>query len=193
MKPRAGLSGLFPIALMALLAGLTLWLDRSTRSDAPAGDARLRHDPDSWVDNAHLRRYGPDGRLQHDLRAASMLHFPDDDTTEMGQPTLTYVRPQASTHARADTAVMQGKGEVVTLRGNVRVVRDASGDHAEMVAEMPQLVVWPDDERARTDAPVRIRQGESVITGVGMDIDNIELVYRLHHDVRGVIQPGERR
>lgn len=193
MKLRGGLSGLFPIALMALLAGLTLWLERSTRSEAPAGDARLRHDPDAMADNVHLRRYGPDGELQHDLRAVHMAHFPDDDTTEMRQPALTYVRPQASTHARADTAVMQGKGEVVTMRGNVRVARDASGDRAEMVAEMPHLVVWPDDERARTDAPVRIRQGGSVITGVGMDIDNIELVYRLHHDVRGVIQPGERR
>lgn len=188
-----GLATLFPIALMALLAGLTLWLDRSTRSGTTRDDGHYRHDPDYFVENLELRRFGKDGMLQHRLSAERMQHYPDDNTTQLIMPTLTYVRTETPTHASADFADVSGDGKLVTMRNNVRVVRDASAQRAELVAETSHMLVWPDDERARTDAPVRIQSGKSVVTGVGMDVDNIELVYRLHHEVRAVMQPGDNR
>ena len=49
-------TAIFPLALMALLAALTFWLERAANPDDPARKALKRHDPDYIIDRLSAMR-----------------------------------------------------------------------------------------------------------------------------------------
>ena len=49
------------------------------------------------------------------------------------------------------------------------------------------MTVWPDDERMRSDAPVTLTQGKTVIAAERMESDNIVGNIRLQGLVRGTL------
>src|SRR5512137_2187741 len=79
----------FPIALLALLAGLTLWIDRVVQPPQPKIDGSSRHDPDYILTNFNTLKTDQNGNPRHRLAATEMRHFPDDDTTELTRPRFT--------------------------------------------------------------------------------------------------------
>src|SRR5688572_457196 len=73
---------LFPLGLMLALALLTFYLERTVRED-DAPPALRRHDPDYLVTNFTTTTYNRDGAAETVMSAAQMVHYPDDDTTEL--------------------------------------------------------------------------------------------------------------
>lgn len=177
---------LFPLLVMALLAGLTWWLERASQPDDGSSHRPLRHDPDFYVENFTLRRFDTNGRLQHDLTAVRMLHYPDDQTTEVFSPKLNYYGTGKTT-VTARSAWLDKGGEHVRLDDDVRVVRAGAGGTPDTVITTSVMHVVPDDEIAHTDAPVTITQGESVIHGVGLKANNKTQIAELFGPVRGTI------
>lgn len=183
MKDRA--ASLFPLAMLVLLAALTFWLNRVIQEDKPRGPQR--HDPDYWVERFEVRRFDIEGKLQHTLVAEKLLHYPDDDTTIITAPRITY-HQQAPADVSARMAYMGRDGKQVDLVGDVRVVRhNATGDAPPTVLEAKTLRVFPDDETARTSDPVVITQGNSVMRGSGLDLNNKSGITVLHGRVTGTL------
>ena len=87
MKDRVALW--FPLGIMALLAALSYWLDRSVQPTTPKRDGSTRHDPDYTVESFSATRLSPDGTPQYVLAAAKMAHYPDDDSTHLERPHFT--------------------------------------------------------------------------------------------------------
>ena len=54
--------------------------------------------------------------------------------------------------------ILMKDGKEAILRDNVRVLREASPGNPEMTLETSVLNVYPDDEIARTDKPVKLTQ-----------------------------------
>lgn len=181
---------LFPIALMALLAALTFWLEQATQGNGGERDGRNRHDPDYFVDRFELRRFDADGKLQHALVAEKMLHFMDDDSTRVTAPRLTYLGP-ATTRLSADTAWLDKDGKHVRLDGNVRLLRDGNAQRLPLELATSVLHVVPDDEVAHTDAPVTLAQGKTLINARGMEVNNKTRIAVLSGPVRGAIYSGQ--
>ena len=50
-----------------------------------------------------------------------------------------------------------------------------------------ELLVYPDDEIARSGVPVTITQGRSIIYGTGIEVDNREHLFKLMGRVHGTI------
>lgn len=181
-----------PLVLAGLLAGLTYWLDHVVQT----GDARQhpggRHDPDYFVDDFTVRRFGPDGTLQHTLSATRMVHFPDDDSTEVAAPHLIY-QTQPQTDITARTAWLDSKGKHLRLNDDVRIVRAGAGGAPETVITTSVLFVTPDDEIAYTKEPVTITQGKSVVNGVGLEANNKTEIAVLSGPVHGTIYRSENK
>lgn len=183
---------LLPLLILLAFAGLTVWLERATRSDDAPSTGKQRHDPDVIVNNFTLRRFDETGVVQHTLTATEMRHYPDDDTTELDTPHLLYSGKLAPTHISAERATLTKDGKEAILRDNVRVLRAASPGRDEMTLATSVLHVYPDDELARTDQPVRLTQGPSVATGVGMVADRIKQEYVLESRVKATIERARR-
>lgn len=186
-------SQLFPILLVALLAGLSFWLQSAVNDDETRRDGNQRHDPDAIVDNFTVRRFDANGQVKYRLTAPYLEHFPDDDSSELRSPTLLSYRPDAPPMTfTALNAKVSAKGETVFLWDQVSVSRAATADRPEMRARMPDLTVQPDAGIAFTNSPVEITMGQSWIKGVGAHLDNNDSTLVLQSQVTGVyIRPGK--
>lgn len=183
-------AGLIPVALVALLAGLTFWLDRVTQPPDDGRDGKHRHDTDYFVDQFVVRRFNADGLLQHTLVARKMVHFPDDESTEVEAPHLTYHRVPLL-RVTSNTAWLDKDGKHVRLDGDVHVIRD--GVQGRPPTEMTTSVLHavPDDEFAHTDAPVKITQGLTVLNGTGMETNNKTQISTLFGRTNGIIYKNQ--
>ena len=163
-------ASLFPLLMLLLLAALTFWLNQVVQSDHPRGPQR--HDPDYWVERFELRRFDPAGKLQHTVVADKLVHYPDDDSTIVTAPRVTYHR-LPPTEISARMAYINRDGREVDLVDEVRAIRQgALKNSPPTVLETRTMKVFPDEERGGTNDPVVITQGKSVINGSGLELDN---------------------
>jgi lipopolysaccharide export system protein LptC len=74
----------------------------------------------------------------------------------------------------------------------VRVVRAATPKEAELVLETEYLHVIPDENLAKTDRAVTIRNASAVVTASGLELNSETRVLKLQGRVRGVFEPAGR-
>lgn len=176
---------LVPLLLAGLLAGMSYWLELATRPQTAGSDGKSRHDPDYIVKKFEVRRFDTDGALQHTLVADLMRHYPDDDSTVILAPRITYHRT-LPTFVSAREARLDSKGKHVELIDDVRLTRTGAAGKPDTVLTTTRLDAYPDDEIAKTSEPVSITQGQSNVNGSGMNVDNKSSIYVLEGPVRGV-------
>lgn len=183
-------TSLFPLLLASLLAALTFWLEQAAKPQAILQDGKARHDPDYVIDHFTVSRFDTEGKLLHTLRAETMVHFPDDDTTHVSSPMLIYHQTPAS-QVTASKALLNSDATHVQLIDNVRVTRAGKGKKADSILTTALLDAYPDEEIVTTKAPVTITQGASRIDGHGLQANNKSALYTLDGPVRAIIQPKQ--
>ena len=179
---------LFPLVLLTALAALSFWLERAV--DLPMGrhDGKLRHDPDTIVENFSVRRMNVEGELQYRLHSPYMEHYGDDDSSLIKKPRLIYYRPAAPDMTlTGDQARGTEEGEKVYIWGNVVATRSADGGRPPLFARMPDLTVLPDDGTAFTPNAVEITEGQSWLRVIGLKIDNNDSTFALQSKATGLI------
>lgn len=190
-------ASIFPLVLASLLAGTAFWLEQASRIQTAGSDGKIRHDPDYMIENFHLRRFDNTGALQHTLLGKHMRHYPDDDSTIVTEPRLTYHRTPP-TFVNAREAQVDGDGEHVELIDDVRVTRGGKSGKPDVVITTQHLHAYPDEEIATTDVPVTITQGLSKTHGSSLKANNKTSIYVLDGPVNGIFfrngaQPIERQ
>ena len=187
---RFGSNQLFVVVLLALLAGLSFWLQRAVTPVEIVRDGKLRHAPDAMAENFLVRQFDEKGRVKYRLTAPYMMHFPDDDSSELKSPTLIHYRPNApQLTLTGKNAKVTSKGQTVFLWDDVKAVRAATPARPELVARMPDLTVQPDDGTAFTQSRVEITEDKSWVKGVGMHLDNNTSTFELQSQVTGLSYP----
>jgi len=175
---------LFPLGLMLALALLTFYLERTVRED-DTPPALRRHDPDYVVSNFTTTTYNRDGAVETVMSAATMVHYPDDDTTELIAPRLVHAKPQqARFSVRAERGQLSRDGDEIFLYDDVLLVRDATSERPEARMTTEFLHVLRDRSLARTDRHVKIVEGTRLLSGRGMEYDNASRELVLRSDVQ---------
>lgn len=171
---------IFPLALMLALALLTFYLERTVRDDE-SPPALRRHDPDYIVTNFTTTTYTGEGAVETVMSAERMVHYPDDDTTELFAPRVVYAKPQQPRFSvRAERGELSRDGDEIFLYGDVVLVRDAAANRPEARMTTEFLHVLRDRSLVRTDRLVKIVEGGRSLEGRGMEYNNAsrELVLR---------------
>jgi lipopolysaccharide export system protein LptC len=179
------LSSWFPLLVLVVLAGVTLWLDHIVQP--PAGPrATASGEPDYIVDGLSAMRMDHDGRVKHTLRAQKMTHYPEDDLTLLVEPKLvTFTEGRSPVTVTSRLARVSGNGENVYFEDGVRVVRAPHGNRTELVVETNYLHVIPDANIAKTDKPVTIRDATGVVVATGLELNSETRVLKLQGRVKG--------
>ena len=181
---------LFPLALMLALALLTLWLDHQVRVEGGEHPALRRHDPDYMVNNFTTTTYNRAGNAETVLSAAQMLHFPDDDSTEVTAPRVMQAKPQQSRFTvRADRGKISREGDEIFLYDNVLLVREADAAQPEGRMTTSFLHILRDKALVRTDREVLFQEPGRMLTGRGMEYFNDSRELYLHSQVRAEMEP----
>jgi lipopolysaccharide export system protein LptC len=184
---------LFPLLLMLALAGLTLWLELMVREDERLLPSPRRHDPDYIVDRLMHTRFNAQGVAESMLAAEKMLHYPDDDSTDLVAPRLVQTKAnQPRVTVTADRATLSHDGEELFLYDNVLVVREAGAGQPEARMRTSFLQVARAQSVLRTDRDVVITEVDRVLSGRGMEYNNDSGQFHLRERVRGRYRPAKR-
>jgi lipopolysaccharide export system protein LptC len=171
---------------MLSLALLTFWLERAVREEEPRGVTIRRHDPDYIVDKFVITSFDAKGATDSTLSAAKMLHYPDDDSTDLVAPRIVQTKPgEPRMTLTADRGTLSQNGDEVFLFGNVTLVRDADADRPAMRLSTSFLHVVTARSLALTDREVTIVEDHRTLSGRGMEYNSELGLLRLQHDVRG--------
>lgn len=155
------------------MALFTFWISQTVDEQGPRIDGSDRHDPDYIMDDFVTTQTDEMGNLRYVLAAAKMTHFPDDDTTELAQPKFTqYSTDKPYTKIKGQRANVSPDGEEIEILDDVVVIREAFGEKGEMQVLTDKLTVFPNQDLAKTDRPVLIKQApKTVIRATGMVYD----------------------
>lgn len=183
---RLGTTRLFPLALMLALALLTFYLERTVREEQAGHPALRRHDPDYVVSNFTATTYNREGAPLTVLSAARMVHYPDDDSTELFAPRVVQTKPaEPRISVSAERGALSGDGEEIFLYDNVVLMREAGAGRSAVRLTTSFLHLLRDRSLARTDREVTIVEDRRSLTGRGMEYNNDTREFTLHADVRG--------
>ena len=178
-----------PLAALALLVILTLWLNQLVQAPTARADGSRRHDPDLIVENFNARKLGVDGRLLYTLAARKMVHYPDDDSALLESVKVESYEPrQPRMMITADNGRLEQGGERVLIEGNVVIVRDADAKNQAARITTDKLLVLPDAGIARTESEVTLDSPSGHAVATGLEVDNRARVMHLG-PVRATFKP----
>jgi lipopolysaccharide export system protein LptC len=181
-----------PLAALALLVGLTLWLNQLVQAPSTRGDGSKRHDPDLVVDSFNAKKLGEDGRVLYTLAAKKMVHYPDDDSAHLESVTLEAFEPrQPKMTLTADRGLLEQKGERVWVEGNVVITRDADAKNESARLMTDKMLVLPDEGIARTTSEVTMVSASSHAVAAGLELDNRARTLKLDR-VRATFRTAKR-
>ena len=184
-------SSLFPLLLLLVLAAGSFWLERAVQAPERDNSGRTRHDPDFIAEDFGVTKMSTTGKPEYRLSATRMLHFPDDESTDIVEPRLVQQHDNAAPIViRARRGVVSRDGEEARFYGEVEVVREAGQGRSELRMQTEYLQIIPERDLARTDRLVTITEGRSRLAGVGMELNNRTRQFELLSQVRGTFYAG---
>jgi lipopolysaccharide export system protein LptC len=185
------LAALLAIFLLSILAAFTYYLaEYANRGDKVADNKVVRHEQDYFVERFTLIKLNAQGQPTFRLAADLMKHFPDDDTIEFTKPRLISLdksKPVITVVSESGKAGPQG--DITELFGNVVLTRAPNEMSKLLKMNTEYLLVDTNKETGTTDKPVKITQGASELTGIGMDFDNLNRLFALHSNVKSTWVP----
>jgi len=182
-----------PLVVLALLVGLTFWLNQLVQPAAARHDGATRHDPDLMVDNFSARKLGLDGAVLYTLAARRMVHYPDDDSAHLEAVKLEAFEPsQPKMTATADRGRLEQGGDRVWAEGNVVLIREADARLGEARLMTQRLLILPDAGIARTRDLVTLESPEGRARAIGMELDNHARILKLDR-VHATYRPSPKR
>jgi lipopolysaccharide export system protein LptC len=183
----------FPVILLALLAGLSFWLEQIVKPGAPPRDARTRHDPDLILKSFDAVKLGATGAPSYTLAASELLRYPDDQTARLDNPRFVQISDTGvRTTITSKYGTVSGNGDNVYFVDDVKAVRGAYQDRSELTLETSYLQVTPELELARTDQAVTIRDANAMVSGVGLELRNEERIATVLSRVKGRYAPPKK-
>jgi lipopolysaccharide export system protein LptC len=178
-----------PLAIVALLAGMTFWLDQVANTRLPDNPAGFSHDTDYVVENFSATAFDERGHPRYRLSARKMAHYMDDDSTELEMPKFErHDGDTAPIHVSSRRGLITASGEDVYFLGDTRLERPARPGQPAMEMDADYIRVIPDADILRTDKPITVRQGTSIIQASGLFIDGDKRVMRLSGRVKATYE-----
>jgi lipopolysaccharide export system protein LptC len=179
---------------MAFLGLLTLWLQYAVL-EGSGGDAKpARHDPDAIVESFTVQRLDGSGKLQYTFSAPKMTHFSDDGSGEVLYPRLVQIAEDGGNFsATANRGTVSRQGEEAFLYGNVVILREATPQRPEFRARTEFLHVLAEQGISRSDQTVTISEGRSILSGVGMVVNNKKQQFTLQSQVKATFDAPPRK
>lgn len=179
-----------PVLLLAVLAGASWWLVRSTpeAGSAPAEKA-VRHEPDYEMERFSVQHYTQAGPAKGVMVGARMRHYPDTDEMHIDAVRLRWADEQGHLmHAEAASAVAHDDARKVRLEGGAKVRRDPiPGVSAAMEFSGERIDFDADAATARSDAPVLLRDGQATLRAAALTYSHREGVLELSGGVKGTV------
>lgn len=168
---------IMPLAILALLGGLTFWLSQYVTNNPIRNAANSRHDPDVIIERFTARKLSPTGDVQYVVTANKMTHFADDDSAVLENVVFTSMAPgQPTLTARAPTGKSIEGGARIVMEGGVVIESAAMGNMAAMTLRTPRVTILPDDNIASSNEGVIVESVQGNLRAASFELNNLTQV-----------------
>lgn len=184
------LTAYVPLALMAVLAGMTFWLLRLTPMPDEVHTAPVAPKvPDNYLVNFVARSFDANGELTSQVAGAAAQHLPATGELRIQTARMSaWGDNNTTTDSTANHAVVNQAQTQFELTGDVVVNRRApNAPRVQIVGQ--QLFIDTELDRMRTDLPVVVRRDADEIKAQRMVVDNASGVAQFVGQVRAVLRP----
>jgi lipopolysaccharide export system protein LptC len=184
------LTAYVPLALMAVLAGMTFWLLRLTPVPDEVHTAPVAPKvPDNYLVNFVARSFDASGELSSQVAGDAAQHLPATGELRIQVARMiAWGDNSTTTDSTAKNAVVNQAQTQFELTGDVVVNRRApNAPHVQIVGQ--QLFIDTELDRMRTDLPVVVRRDADEIKAQRMVVDNASGITQFDEQVRAVLQP----
>lgn len=184
------LTAYVPLALMAVLAGMTFWLLRLTPVPDEVHTAPVAPKvPDNYLVNFVARSFDASGELSSQVAGDAAQHLPATGELRIQVARMiAWGDNSTTTDSTANNAVVNQAQTQFELTGDVVVNRRApNAPHVQIVGQ--QLFIDTELDRMRTDLPVVVRRDADEIKAQRMVVDNASGITQFDEQVRAVLQP----
>jgi lipopolysaccharide export system protein LptC len=187
------ITSLISLIAMAALAGITYWLLQATRPPATTGEAGpMTHSPDYFAENFSVSELDQSGTTQYRLTATTMVHYEDDDNSDLTNPAIRAFQPgRPIVTATGERGTVNSDASIVDLYDHARILRAPGDGDPEMQADSSHFRVFVNSDVIETEKPVKLRRGLSVTTASAMNYNNVTRVMQLFGNVRGTIAASD--
>lgn len=177
--------------LVAIIAGLSVWLFQDQPDKGPTVTVLTQSAPDSFMENFTTQALDANGQLQYQLQAAHMAHYADDNHSDFRQPQFTAYRPDGQRwKVVADSGLALDGSQQIMLNGAVTLTRQAN-DSAPINLEIRtrDVKIRPADDYAETEQHTTIIRNEGTLETTGLQVHFREGQIQLLSQVRGIYAP----
>lgn len=109
---------------LVLFLGLFWWLPDALVDPAMKLTGTRPDEPDYWVRNFSITAMGDNGTPRYILRAASLTHYPGNESTRLERPQLLqYDEHNTPIVTVADAGRVSPDGKKLVMTGNVKIIR----------------------------------------------------------------------
>jgi len=172
----------------------SFWLVQVMRGDAQGPNVNVGNDPDYIIDNFSFVRMSETGQPRYVISGERLTHRPADNTSDIEKPVVQNMSTEhPNMTMTANTAHVNQDQNQIDLSGNVDISRPGSKTTQPLRIRTEALTVLPDEEISRTDKPIEMRLGGSVVTGVGMVANNATMQLQVGGRGRIVSPPRTAR
>ncbi|MBM3375430.1 MAG: LPS export ABC transporter periplasmic protein LptC [Betaproteobacteria bacterium] len=161
-------SALLALGLMAALA-LAAWL-LTELALSPVWDSSYRSSTklNAQITGAELTQTDERGQTRFQIASPSLSLF-EDGSAEMSNPVMLALRNDGPpVRAHASKALVSANQNEVMLTGQALISRDAYDKESAIRIATDWVQFDINAQTAQTKAPVRVNQGNILLTGVGM-------------------------
>ena len=140
---------------------------------------------DYYATNAYSVQFLPDGKLQYEMTSDKVEHLKASEVTLLTNPDLNMFRgTEFPWHVQSERGEVNPDGTEVELIDSVRITRFDEKNRKTLITTT-RMTVFPKQQYAQTEQPVRIDGAGGVSTGTGMKAYLKESRIHLLSNVRG--------
>jgi lipopolysaccharide export system protein LptC len=174
------------ILLLVLMAAASGWLLYRLDFSEQLSKPKAKHDPDYYMENFVQSTMDKEGKLHHRLSADLMVHYPDDDSTELVRPVLeVYNESPTPWHITSDKGWISRNNEIVLLTGKVHMWQDDAAGQRQFDVVTRDVRILPDKQYAETSQPAVMRSPSTEYHCIGVRAYFDQNIFELLNHVRG--------
>ncbi len=188
---------LMPLILMGALTLLTFWLVKKNTPPEKSLLERVRlHEPDYTIQNGTLSALNELGNTKYRVLGKKVTHYDDDASIDIIIPRMRLFQAnKAPVTVKSDTGHLDGDLTILDLVNNAEIFRPAQAATAtepatlRMLAQSSYFKVLINDDIIKTDKPMKLEQGMSVMNSTdGGIFNNVDQSMVLLGQVKGRIE-----
>lgn len=176
--------------LIILTLGLSCWsIFISKHSETTFADTA--HRPDAFMENVVATIINKEGNLTLKVEAPKMVHYTDNDTTDIETPHITMYRQSPEPwHINSNYAKATQGLDQIYFWDNVVIHHMSDIANPTTTMTTTTLTVFPDKQIAQTNDNVTLIQPDTTIHGLGMLANLNDGTVQLLSQARGEYVPS---